>query len=166
MAARPAAGATPASPAAPVLSRRATAALAMPNRPRSVRRPPLAFPTGQPDRAAFPFALWAKLLEREWRRPSWAIAGALHPFGHAGLREAIAAYLGMARGFACEAGAVVVTTGMRQSLSLFARLALDAGQEAWIEEPGFIGTREAMAHGRGEGGARADRRAGFAVAAR
>ena len=64
---------------------------------------PIAFPTGQPDRAAFPFALWAKLLEREWRKPSWAIAGALHPFGHPGLREAIATYLGMARGFGCEA---------------------------------------------------------------
>jgi len=106
---------------------------------------PIAFPTGQPDRAAFPYALWAKLLEQEWRRPSWAIAGALHPFGHPGLRHAISAYLGMARGFSCEESAVVVTSGMRQSLSLFARLILDAGQEAWIEEPGFIGTREAMA---------------------
>jgi GntR family transcriptional regulator / MocR family aminotransferase len=105
----------------------------------------IAFPTGQPDRAAFPFALWAKLLERDWRKPSWALAGALHPFGHRGLREAIAAYLGMARGFSCEGSAVVVTTGMRQSLSLFARLILKAGERAWIEEPGFIGTREAMA---------------------
>src|SRR6201996_1677139 len=106
---------------------------------------PTAFPTGQPDRAAFPFALWAKLLEREGRRPAWSIAGALHPFGHPALRAAIAAYLGVARGFSCDGAAVVVTTGMRQSLSLFARLILDAGQEAWIEEPGFIGTREAMA---------------------
>jgi len=106
---------------------------------------PIAFPTGQPDRAAFPFALWAKLLEREWRNPSWALAGALHPFGHRDLREAIAAYLGMARGFSCEGSAIVVTTGMRQSLSLFARLILKAGEHAWIEEPGFIGTREAMA---------------------
>ena len=105
----------------------------------------IAFPTGQPDRAAFPFALWAKLLERDWRKPSWSLAGALHPFGHRGLREAIAAYLGMARGFSCEGSAVVVTTGMRQSLSLFARLILKAGERAWIEEPGFIGTREAMA---------------------
>lgn len=106
---------------------------------------PIAFPTGQPDRAAFPFAFWAKLLERDWRRPSWALAGALHPFGDRGLRHAIAAYLGMARGFSCEGSAIVVTTGMRQSLSLFARLILKTGEQAWIEEPGFIGTREAMA---------------------
>jgi GntR family transcriptional regulator / MocR family aminotransferase len=129
----------------PVLSRRTSAALAARPIEETFESSPIAFPTGQPDRAAFPFALWAKLLEREWRRPSWAIAGALHPFGHPGLREAIAAYLGMARGFACEGSAVVVTSGMRQSLSLFARLILDAGQQAWIEEPGFIGTREAMA---------------------
>ena len=129
----------------PVLSRRTSAALAAQTIEESFDDSPIAFPTGQPDRAAFPYALWAKLLEQEWRKPSWAIAGALHPFGHPGLRHAIAAYLGMARGFSCEASAVVVTSGMRQSLSLFARLILDAGQEAWIEEPGFIGTREAMA---------------------
>jgi GntR family transcriptional regulator/MocR family aminotransferase len=140
----------PASPVAPVLSRRTSDALAAADLAAQAIDPsfdesPIAFPTGQPDRAAFPFALWAKLLEREWRQPAWAIAGALHPFGHRGLRDAIASYLGMARGFACEGGAVVVTSGMRQSLSLFAELVLDAGQEVWIEEPGFIGTREAMA---------------------
>jgi GntR family transcriptional regulator / MocR family aminotransferase len=136
---------SPANPTAPVLSRRASAALATEAIEQTFDESPIAFPTGQPDRAAFPYALWAKLLEREWRRPSWAIAGALHPFGHPGLRDAIASYLGMARGFRCEGIAVVVTSGMRQSLSLFAGLILDAGQEAWIEEPGFIGTREAMA---------------------
>ena len=135
----------PSSVAAPVLSRRTVAALAAPTIEETFDSSPIAFPTGQPDREAFPFALWAKLLEREWRKPSWAIAGALHPFGHPGLRDAIAAYLGMARGFGCEGGSIVVTSGMRQSLSLFARLTLDAGQQAWIEEPGFIGTREAMA---------------------
>jgi GntR family transcriptional regulator / MocR family aminotransferase len=135
----------PPSPAVPVLSRRTQAALATQTIEETFDDSPTAFPTGQPDRAAFPFALWAKLLEQEWRKPSWAIAGALHPFGHPGLRGAIASYLGMARGFSCEGSAVVVTSGMRQSLSLFARLILDAGQEAWIEEPGFVGTREAMA---------------------
>jgi GntR family transcriptional regulator / MocR family aminotransferase len=136
---------SPTSLSTPVLSRRTSAALAAQTIEQSFDDSPIAFPTGQPDRAAFPYALWAKLLEREWRQPPWAIAGAVHPFGHPGLRDAIASYLGMARGFRCEASAVVVTSGMRQSLSLFARLVLDAGQEAWIEEPGFVGTHEAMA---------------------
>jgi GntR family transcriptional regulator / MocR family aminotransferase len=131
--------------AVPALSRRARAVLrdAMPT--FGFEEAPLAFPTGQPDREAFPFALWARLLEREWRRPSWVVAGALHPFGHTGLRAAIAAYLGTARGFTCTPESIVVTTGVRQSLSLLAWLVLDPDDAAWIEEPGFVGTREALA---------------------
>lgn len=51
----------------------------------------------------------------------------------------------MARGFTCDPGSVVVTTGIRHGLSLFAQVVLDAGDTAWIEEPGFIGVREALA---------------------
>ncbi len=140
--------------AGPAIADRATS-LALSRRARSALRDappgfgfedaPLAFPTGQPDREAFPFALWARLLEREWRRPSWAVAGALHPFGHAGLRAAIADYLGAARGFTCAPETIVVTNGMRQSLSLLAWLVLDPDDAAWIEEPGYVGTREALA---------------------
>ena len=107
--------------------------------------PPIAFPLGQPDREAFPFPLWAKFLEQDWRKPAWPIAGLSHPFGHPGLRQAIAAYLGAARGFRCEPGAIVVTSGVRQSISLFARVALAAGERAWIEEPGYPGMVEALA---------------------
>jgi GntR family transcriptional regulator/MocR family aminotransferase len=128
----------------PVLSRRA-AKLLTDEAPDTAPDSAIAFPTGQPDRKAFPFPLWAKLLEREWRQPAWTVAGAPHPFGHLGLRTAIASYLGIARGFGCDPRVVVVTSGVRQSLSLFARLILDAGDEAWVEEPGFVGTREALA---------------------
>ncbi|WP_428488120.1 PLP-dependent aminotransferase family protein [Rhodopila sp.] len=107
--------------------------------------PLIAFPIGQPDRLAFPFALWAKLLAQEWRKPAWQVAGVPHPFGHPGLREAIASYLAAARGFACEPEAVVVTSGVRQSVSLFARVVLEAGDAVWIEEPGYPGMDEALA---------------------
>lgn len=127
------------------LSGRARAALSAAEPGFGADDDPIAFPAGQPDREAFPFALWARLLEREWRQPSWAVAGALHPFGHAGLREAIAAYLGAARGFTSAPESIVVTSGMRQSLSLLAWLVLDPDEPVWIEEPGFIGTREALA---------------------
>jgi GntR family transcriptional regulator/MocR family aminotransferase len=131
--------------APPALSRRARAALADAEPGFGAENAPLAFPLGQSDSAAFPFALWARLLEREWRQPSRAVAGALHPFGHAGLRAAIATYLGAARGFTCAPESIIVTSGMRQSLSLLAWLVLDPDQAAWIEEPGFVGTREALA---------------------
>ena len=132
------------SVARPTVARRTRALLAEVS-PPTPAGPPLAFPTGQPDREAFPFALWAKLLEREWRRPGSEAASAVHPFGHAGLREAIATYLGVARGFTCDPAEVVVTTGIRHGLSLFAQVVLDAGDRAWIEEPGFVGVREALA---------------------
>jgi GntR family transcriptional regulator/MocR family aminotransferase len=132
------------SVARPTVARRTRALLAEVS-PPTPAGPPLAFPTGQPDREAFPFALWAKLLEREWRRPGSEAASAVHPFGHAGLREAIATYLGVARGFTCDPAEIVVTTGIRHGLSLFAQVVLDAGDTAWIEEPGFVGVREALA---------------------
>ncbi|WEQ56185.1 GntR family transcriptional regulator [Komagataeibacter nataicola] len=98
--------------------------------------PPIAFPLGQPDRQAFPFPLWAKLLEQDWRSPAWGIAGAPHPFGHPALQQAIATYLRTARGFSCEPGSIVITSGVGQSVSLFARIALEAGEQAYVEEPG------------------------------
>ncbi|MDR3515726.1 MAG: PLP-dependent aminotransferase family protein [Azospirillaceae bacterium] len=104
----------------------------------------IAFPLGQPDRRAFPFALWARLLEREWRNPSWRDAGAPPPFGHGGLRQAIAAYLGAARGFVCDPETVVITAGVRESVSLFARIVLADGEPAWVEEPGYAGIDQAL----------------------
>lgn len=139
-------GAGQTSPDKPRLSRRAVASLTMDQPTEGPSADPrIAFPTGQPDREAFPFRLWAKLLEQEWRRPAWQIAGAPHPFGHFGLREAIASYLGMSRGFVCTAHEIVVTSGLRQSLSTLASIVLDADDQAWIEEPGFGGTRDALA---------------------
>ncbi len=130
----------------PVLPQRTRALLARePAQEDRIGELPIAFPIGQPDRLAFPFPLWAKLLEQEWRRPAWQVAGAPHPFGHPGLRAAIASYLGVARGFACEKRAVVITSGVRQSVSLFARVVLEAGEDVWIEEPGYPGMGEALA---------------------
>lgn len=107
--------------------------------------PNAALRIGQPDLDAFPFPLWAKLLEAEWRRPPRDVAGLPHPFGHAGLRSAIADHLGVMRGFRCDPSAVVVTSGIRQGITLLARLLLDPGEEAWMEEPGFPGIRDALA---------------------
>ncbi len=142
----PAPSGQPSAPPAlvPVLPRRTLALLPAAALP-GPGQPPAAFPIGQPDREAFPFALWAKLLEQEWRRPAWDVAAAPHPFGHPGLRRAIACYLGTARGFACEPDAVVVTSGVQHSVSLFARVALEAGDSAWVEEPGYPGLSRGLA---------------------
>ena len=73
------------------------------------------------------------------------VAGPACSFGHPGLRAAIASYLGTARGFTCVPCAVVVTSGVQQGVPLFARVALEAGGDVWIEEPGYPGMAAGLA---------------------
>lgn len=136
----------PTTPPAPRLSRRAEAALAHQGPPMTRPGEPPAFAISSPALDAFPFPLWARLLEAEWRQPG-PLAVPSHPFGHDGLRSAIAAYLGAARGFACDPAEIVVVHGVRQALGLLVRLLLDPGDAAWMEEPGFWGTRDALVAG-------------------
>ena len=63
------------------------------------------------------------------------------PAGYAPLREAIAAYLGEARAVRCEASQVIVVTGAQQAVDLAARVLLDPGDTAWVEDPGYQGAR-------------------------
>ncbi|WP_092040919.1 PLP-dependent aminotransferase family protein [Methylobacterium pseudosasicola] len=127
----------------PSLSRRGARLVAAPDR-RFMAGPgvPDAFALGRPALDAFPYEVWARLLQAEWRhgpteRPD--------PRGSPALRAAIAGYLAQARGVACEADDVIVTAGIRQSLRLLAELLLDPGEAALVEEPGFPGIAQALA---------------------
>ncbi len=111
-----------------------------PVRPRG-GAPPRAFTPGIPELGAFPFELWGRLLARAWRRPPEALARHGDPAGHRGLREAIARYLCGVRALRCDWTQVIVTSGAQQGLDLAARLLLDPGAAAWIEQPGYLGLR-------------------------
>ena len=129
--------------AAPRLSRRGACLVAAPQRRYLAgSAAPDAFALGRPALDAFPSAVWARLLQAEWRRGP---AGPPDPRGAPELRVAIAAYLAQARGVACEADDVIVTAGIRQSLRLLAELLLDPGEMALVEEPGFPGIAQALA---------------------
>lgn len=131
----------PAAP--PVLSRRGAALTAAPAPDYlAPRAAPDAFCLGRPAPDAFPHALFAKLLQAEGRTLAETAPTAL---GHPDLRRAIAAYLAAGRGVACDPEAVIVTSGIRQSLRLLARLLLDPGEAAFVEEPGFPGIALALA---------------------
>lgn len=101
------------------------------------------FPLNRPALDAFPFPLWARLMADEWRDPR-RMALRAHPFGDPDLREAIAGYLAAARGFRCDAGTVVLVQSLTQGFVLLARLVLDAGDAAWIEDPGYPGLHQAV----------------------
>jgi len=119
---------------------RALAALRRASPPR-VGAPGRAFIPGTPELGQFPFEVWGRLLGRTWRRPPEALARHGDPAGHRGLREAIARYLCGVRALRCDWTQVIVTSGAQQGLDLAARLLLDPGEAAWIEQPGYLGLR-------------------------
>jgi GntR family transcriptional regulator/MocR family aminotransferase len=103
------------------------------------------FVPGMTDCSDFPFALWARLLARSWRRPDSSLVFSGDPAGHPDLRRAIADYLRQARGLHCEADQVLVLSGIRQAVDLTCRLLLDPGDAVWLENPCYPGVRAAIA---------------------
>ncbi|WP_375456629.1 PLP-dependent aminotransferase family protein [uncultured Methylobacterium sp.] len=140
-AAGPSEAASPPASSPPALSRRG-AALTRAPRHAYLAAPaaPDAFALGRPAPDAFPFAVFARLLQAEWRDG----APPPHPLGDPRLRAATAAYLSATRGVACTADDVIVTAGIRQSLRLLAHLLLDPGEAAFVEDPGFPGIALAL----------------------
>lgn len=140
---RPAAAVAPDAPAGS-LSVRGRDIAALPITP--ARRGPGLLTPGLPAFDAFPFEVWGQLSARLWRdRPTAEVLGYMEPAGHLPLREAIAAHLGAARGLACTAEEVLVTAGSQQGIALAARLLLDPGDEAWVEDPAYVSGRSALA---------------------
>jgi GntR family transcriptional regulator/MocR family aminotransferase len=105
---------------------------------------PVPFAPGVPDSSDFPFEVWARLLAKNWRRPSPELIAASDPAGFPPLRQAIADYLATVRAARCSAAQVIIVSGARQAVGLAARVLLDAGDTAWMEEPGFPGVRAAL----------------------
>jgi GntR family transcriptional regulator/MocR family aminotransferase len=67
-----------------------------------------------------------------------------HPAGYGPLREEISVYLRASRAVLCEPGQVIVVSGSQQALDLCARVLLDPGDAAWVEDPGYGGARAAL----------------------
>jgi GntR family transcriptional regulator/MocR family aminotransferase len=107
----------------------------------SIQGKPRAFRQGVPALDAFPRVIWGRLLARCWRHSSYEL---LNYGDHRALREAIAAYLGPGRGVYCSAEQVIVVAGSQQGLDLAARVLLDPGDAAWIEDPGYPGAYGAL----------------------
>ncbi|EIC84885.1 PLP-dependent aminotransferase family protein [Serratia sp. M24T3] len=105
---------------------------------------PLPFAAGSPDLRVFPLKLWRQLTNKSLRLKGEKLLGYGDPHGYLPLREAIAGYLQQSRGVACHAAQIVVTTSSQQSLQLLATLLIDNGDPLWLEEPGYLGARNAF----------------------
>jgi GntR family transcriptional regulator/MocR family aminotransferase len=97
------------------------------------------FRTGVPALDVFPWKLWGRLLTRRWRSLSPSLVGGKHPLGYRPLREIVAAYLRDARGLFCTSDQVILVGGSQQGLDLAARVLLEPGAAAWVENPGYPG---------------------------
>jgi GntR family transcriptional regulator / MocR family aminotransferase len=103
-----------------------------------------SFLIGLPALDAFPFETWAKLYSERFRKSGPQLMPYDDPVGYRPLREAIAGYISTARGIHCTAGQVIITTGSQQALEFCARILLDPGDAAWLEDPGYLGARAAL----------------------
>ena len=122
-------------------ARRLTARLDLapsrPPGPRSALR--YDFRYGRPAVDEFPREIWRRLLTAHARQASSDALGYGSPAGHGPLRAALSEYLGRARGVVCDPERIVVVNGTQQGLDLIARVLLDPGDGAVVEEPHYPG---------------------------
>jgi GntR family transcriptional regulator/MocR family aminotransferase len=105
---------------------------------------PLPLRLGLPALDLFPRTLWSRLASREARRFSVGNLPYPDPMGLCALREAIAGYLAVSRGIACQGGQIAITHGYQAALNLTAALLLKPGDLAWLEDPGYRFARTAL----------------------
>jgi GntR family transcriptional regulator/MocR family aminotransferase len=125
----------------PPLSARAAALADLKVRAWRLPGPPRPFRLGTPALDLLPVPVWSQLTSRRLRTASQTQFdyGEWPP-----LREAIAARLLNARGTQCSPDQIVITAGAQGGLDLMARLLLDPGDAAWMEDPGYAGAQGAL----------------------
>ncbi len=96
------------------------------------------------DIAGFPLPTWNRILSRRARAGGLALLGPAPPAGLPELRRQIAAYASLSRGLRCEPEQVLVVSSTQQAVDLAARVLLDPGDLALVEEPGYPSARAAL----------------------
>jgi GntR family transcriptional regulator/MocR family aminotransferase len=128
----------------PRISLAARSLAAQPRQAPRLGSAPRAFRAGVPALDLFPGPLWSRLVAREGIRASAGLLSGSDSAGHRALREAIALHLSTARGVRCNADQIFITAGTQAAFEETARLVLDPGDEAWLEDPGYLGARGAL----------------------
>lgn len=96
-----------------------------------------------PDTETFPSPAWQKVLRGALKKmPAATTRPPLQ--GVSSLRKMIAAYLGAYRGVRCRDEQVLITSGGQQGLYLAARVLREFGEQIYVEDPGYLGARQAF----------------------
>jgi GntR family transcriptional regulator/MocR family aminotransferase len=105
---------------------------------------PRAFRTGVPDLREFPFQQWNQVITHCARYTLKNVTDYQDSAGYYPLREAIASHVSITRGVYCKAEQVIIVPGAQAALDMAARLLLNPGELAWIEDPGYPGAQRAL----------------------
>ncbi len=117
------------------------------SQPNMKRLPAKPFRAGLVDWEHFPHDEWGRLLGRYWRNPPISLLELHDVFGWPPFRAAIAAHLFEWRGIRCSPEQVIVTAGGMDAFDLIHRATLRAGDQLWLEEPGYATARRVFALG-------------------
>jgi GntR family transcriptional regulator/MocR family aminotransferase len=105
---------------------------------------PRPFQMGLPALDVFPRKLWSNLTVQAVRAIQPADLADVDPAGTLELRQAVAAYLGVARGIRCTPEHVLITGGYQGALALVRSVLIRPGDPVWMEDPGYHMTRLAL----------------------
>lgn len=111
-------------------------------------REPGALQPGAPALDCFPYEEWARCLRRAARLERSTDLQYQNYTGVNALKQQLVRHLATERGVKATPEQILITSGTQASLSLLAQVLSDPGDEAWLEEPGYLGARTAF-HGAG-----------------
>jgi GntR family transcriptional regulator/MocR family aminotransferase len=96
---------------------------------------PQAFLAGLPALDLFPLDLWRRLVARRLRSSGRHMLGYFPSMGYLPLREATATHLATTRDVICSPDQVMIVNSTMQAVDLIARVLLEPGDKAWVEDP-------------------------------
>lgn len=104
------------------------------------------FQPGLPELRTFPHDLWGRLLRRAARHlHSEPHLGSYdHYSGLPALKEAILGHVQKTRGVVAEVDQVMIVSSAQAGFDLIARMMLNEGEQALLEEPGYTGVRAVL----------------------
>ncbi|MGE8677288.1 MAG: PLP-dependent aminotransferase family protein [Achromobacter marplatensis] len=100
-----------------------------------------AFMPGVPDLTEFPHKKFGRIFSSLWRNPSPDLLTYAYGGGLPALREALAQHLALTRSIDCDPEQIIITEGSHQAIDLTTRILGEAGETAWVEDPGYWGAR-------------------------
>jgi GntR family transcriptional regulator/MocR family aminotransferase len=97
-----------------------------------------------PSLPSVPLRTWRRVIARRARLWQGEALGHGNAAGYRPLREALVTHLATARGVSCDWRQIIILNSTHQALDLAARLLLDPGDPAWLEEPSYLGAWAAL----------------------